>query len=647
MPLFSSNPPAYRPRAAISAQWNSFKKGLNLLLRPTELSRDEYEQGDNIMLIGSGVPTGRWGSTTFFTANATGAVRGLATYANTASLTKEILALTDQGYLCKKNDTLSTTITGISYPSGSHIRAEQLGGKTYIVNKYRPFAVYQGGTNVSVFATISAPTSAYATNVSGISGTFAYSWRITALGPVGGETTGSTAVILPNLPQSLTQTKVRVRWNAPSAATLGGYHIYRGQAGAESWLAYVGASVTSYEDVGDEVSAVRLVPTTNTTGGIISDVIAKYNDRLLMVDANDKTKLLISARFPYQGSFNWADGGGYVYIDPDSGTDITGIGVQPGTNKIVVYKDYSHYEVTLNTITVGNYLLLDPSYQPISISVGASNPDVIQVVENDIFYFGRKGLYVTGYEPNFLSIIRTNEVSARMRPYLQRLGAQDFANANSCYIDNKYLLSFPDRKEVVVYDRERGCFAGLWKMPFGITKMKVFVDSSGTERWVIGTAESNQLYTFESSLNSDNGTTINKTIRLNKEAFSSWTELKIIEYFYILFRNITGEVTVNLLLEDRNGATSTVESFSITGAAVSGRSGFGASLWGSVLWGSSKGTPVSGGEELTRWGQLFKSGRLVQIEIVCNAANSNFELLSAELTAKPQGKGSLSSSQRV
>lgn len=647
MPLFNSNPPPYKPRAGISAQWKDLRKGLNMLLRPTELGTDEYEQGDNIMLIGSGVPTGRWGTTTYFTANATGAVRGIMTFANTATLTKDILAVTDEGFISKKNGSTSTQITGISYPSGSYLRSEQLGGKTYIVNKNRPFVTYAGGTTVDVFATISAPTNALATNLSGVTGSYTQSWRITALGPNGGETTGSTAVILPNLPQDLTATKVRVSWTRPSASSLSAFQIYRGQPGAESYLAAVGASTTVYDDVGDPGSTIRLVPATNTTGGIISDIIAKFNDRLIMVDANDRTKLLISGRYPYQGRFSWADGGGYAYIDPDSGTDITGVAVQPGTNKVVVYKDYSHYEVTLGTVAIGNYLVLDPTYQPISTQVGACNPDVIEVVENDIFYFGRKGLYVTGYEPNFMNTIRTNEISARMRPYLQRLGANDYRNVNAAYIDNKYLLSFPDRKEMLVYDRERGSFVGIWKLPFGITRMEVVVDSAGTERWIIGTAESNQLYTFEASVNSDNGTTITKTLRLNKEAFSSWTELKILEYFYILFRNITGEVTVNILLEDRNGTTSVVETFTITGAAVSGHSGWGASVWGSMLWGKTKGAPVSGGDELTRWGQLYKSGRLVQIEIVCNKPNSNFELLSAEITAKPQGKGSLSSSQRV
>ena len=102
MPNFSQNPPAYKPRKPLEAQWSTLKRGLNLLLRPTELKRDEYEQGDNILLIGSGVPTGRWGSSPYFTVNATGTARGFATFNNTASLTNEIIALTDEGFLSKK-----------------------------------------------------------------------------------------------------------------------------------------------------------------------------------------------------------------------------------------------------------------------------------------------------------------------------------------------------------------------------------------------------------------------------------------------------------------------------------------------------------------------------------------------------------------
>ena len=645
MPFFNSQPPKYQPRRSLEAEWSTFRKGLNLLLRPTELKRDEYAQGDNIMLIGSGVPTGRWGSSTYFTVNATGSARGFATFNNTASLTNEIIALTDEGFLAKKNGSGSTVITGQSYPSGSVIRGEQLGGFTYFVSKDAPLTRYNGGS-LQVFATISAPPAAIATNVSGVSGTSIYSWEITALGPTGGETT-SVKVNLPNLPQDLTTTQVNVQWSAPSCATLSGYQIYRGFPGDTSFLAAVGASTTSYIDVGDQASETVFPPLSNTTGGVKSQFIAKFNDRLLMVDNSDRTKLLISGKYPKQSSFNWIDGGGYVYIDPDSGQDITGIAVQPGSDKIIVYKNFSHYSVSLNLLTVGNFSILDPSYQPISVAIGASNPDTIQVVENDIFYFGRKGLYVTGYEPNFLNIIRTNEVSARIRPYLENLGQQDYDNCVALYINNKYLLSFPDRKEIVVYDRERGCFAGIWKFPWGITRMTKYVDGSGTERWVFGVDGSNQTFTFETSVNSDDGSTITKTMRLNKEAFDSWSRLKIIKLFYILFRNITGTVTVNLFLENRSGSISTVKSFNITGSEVAGLSGWGSIGWGSHLWGNSSGGVVSGTDEFTRWSQLFKSGRLMQVEISSTVANSNFELLGIRMTASSQGDGSLSSSQRV
>ena len=540
----------------------------------------------------------------------------------------------------------SVIITGQSYPSGSEIRSEQIGNLTYIVSENTPLTRYNG-QQLQVFATLTSPTGVSATNLSGVTGPFQYSWRITALSGTGGETTGSNNITLPNLPQDLKGTRVRVTWTGPSAATLSGFQIYRGTPGNERFLTQVNPEVRQYDDFGDPASETALLPSANTTGGIKSKFIAKLDDRLIMVDTNDRSRLMVSARYPYEYSFDWSLGGGFFYIDPDSGEDITGVTVQPGSDKIVVYKNYAHYAVTLSTTQLGNYTLLDPTITPISTAIGCSNSDTIQTVENDIFYFGRKGLYVTGYEPNFLSIIRTNEVSARLRPYLDTLNDADYENACSLYVDNKYLLSFPNRKEIVVYDRERGCFAGIWKLPFGINKMFKYVDGSGTERWVVGTTDSNQLYTFEQSVNSDDGVTITKTIKTNKEQFNSWTELKIIEIFHVLLRNITGEVTVNILLEDRQGKTYNAKTFTIIGSAIAGKLGWGASIWGNYLWGHWGGEPVVGSDEFTRWGTLYKEARLIQVEVTSNQANSNFELLALDFTATSQGAGSLSSSQRV
>ena len=645
MPRFNTKPPPFKKKKEIDVEYDNWRGGYDSLLRPTELKDNELAQADNIMLKGSGVPTGRWGMSKFFEANATGSIRGFGLYATGASLS-ELLALTDQGYICKKNGASYTAIVGQSYPSGSVIRAMQLGGKTYLASEDRALTEYNG-TALSVYATLAAPTGVTATNFSGVSGTYTWSWKIVTLGNNGGQTEPSTAVELPDLPQDLTDTQVNVQWTPSSGASISGYEVYRGLPGDETYLAAVGASLTTYVDRGDPASETILAPITNTTGGVKSKFIEKVLDRLVMVDTSDPTRLMVSGRYPKQSSFNWADGGGYIYIDPDSGQSITGIKTQPGSNKIIVFKEYSSYAVTLDTVSIGNYVLLDPQYEPVSTLVGCSNPDTIQVVENDVFYFGRKGIYVVGFEPNFLNLIRTNEVSARIRPYLEGLSSSDYKNCVSMYVNNKYILSFPDRKECMVYDRERGAFLGIWKTPWGISRMQNYIDDTGTERWVIGSGNTNQTYTFEPSVNSDDGTTITKTLRTKKEYFGKWSLLKIIKLFYILFRNITGTVTVNVLLEDRNGLTTTVKTFDITGAEIAGASGWGVDMFGTAMWGTSAGDVVIEGDELTRWSQLYKSGRIVQVEVTSTAANSNFELLGLRLTASSQGEGQLSSSSRV
>lgn len=643
MPQIISLKPTFKPQKDIDAEWNTWRKGLNLLLRPTELGRDEYSKGDNIMLVGSGVPTGRWGSSLLFVANATGSIRSLGTFKDNSSGINELIALTDQGFLCKQSGASSIIIPGVSFASGSIVRSEELGGKTYFVSKDHSSISYDGSV-ISMFTTLSVPTGLSVTNFSGATGTYSYSWKVTAANTVG-ETTPSTNFVLAGLPQNLTDTEVRAFWTGVSGAS--NYQLYRGQPGDETFLSAVNASTTMYVDRGEPASETILAPLSNSTGGPKSEMIVKYKDRLLMVDATDKTKLLISGRYPNQFKFNWIDGGGYVYIDPDSGDDITGLAVQPGSDKIIIYKNYSHYAVKLTTVSIGNFLVLDPIYQPISTSVGACNQDVIATVENDTFYFGRKGIYVTGFEPNFLNLIRTNEVSARVRPYLEKLNQSDYDTAAAFYVNNKYILSFPKRKECLVYDRERGSFVGIWKTPFGISKLLKYIDGTGTEKWVIGSYNDNNVYYFDSAVNTDNGSAIQKTFIVNKETFGKWSLLKIIKLFYSLFRRIQGQVTVSIMAELADGSTSTIKSFSINGSAVTGSIGWGIDQWGTSQWGTSDGTVTIAGDEITKYTQLFKVVRLIYVQISTTATNANFEFLSMRMTASSMGEGSLSSSSRV
>lgn len=649
MPNFYNKTPKFKPRKPITREWKNFRKGLNLLLRATELGNDEYAVGDNIMLEGAGVPTGRWGTQQYFSANTTGTVRGFAFYnerQSDGSYDREILALTDEGYLAKKNGYSSDIVTGQSWPSGSIIRSAQLGGETYIVSRDMPFTKYDG-TNLSAFTTIPKPSGLIATNISGATGSNVVSYKVAAVGPIGGSTDSSDNYVLNDMPFDLTTTKIKVSWSAVSATSLAGYEIYRGTPGDEAYLASVGPSVTSYEDIGDPASTIVSAPIINTTGGVHSELIIKYKDRLVTVDKNDPTKLMISGRYPYHTSFSWLHGGGSDYIDPDGGESITGLAVQPISDNIVVYKDHSSYLASIALTPIGNFSILEISYQPISTSIGCSNHETLAPVENDIFYFGRDGIYVTGYEPNFLNIIRTNEVSAKIRPYLDTISDADYKNACAAYFNSRYILSLPGKREMIVYDRERGCFAGIWKLPYGISHMSKYYDDAGTEKWVLGSAETNDVLTFEKSVNSDSGTLIYKKFRTNKEDFGDWTLLTILRFFYILFGTITGETNVNIIIEDRSGRNRNAKTFTISGAEVAGISGYGYSTYGEYPYGETNVAYSASTNEIKRWGTMFKQASLVQVEVTSTANNSNFELISIKMSANKQAEGSLNSAQRV
>ena len=70
-------------------------------------------------------------------------------------------------------------------------------------------------------------------------------------------------------------------------------------------------------------------------------------------------------------------------------------------------------------------------------------------------------------------------------------------------------------------------------------------------------------------------------------------------------------------------------------------------MYGTAEWGDTGGTIVVSLDEIPRWTQLYKAGRLLQFEVITTSANSNFELLNIRITAGLFGEGQLSNAQRV
>src|SRR3990167_1865775 len=207
MPIQKFEPPKWTSPKELEAEYNTWRKGLNTLLRKSEVDKAELTQMDNLFLIGSGIPTKRWGSEDYFLSGVTGYGRGLIPIKNATNDNIEVLAITDWGFLTKKNNASYTMITGASWASGYNVEGTQLANNVYLVSEQREMVRYDF-TSLTGFPTLAIPTSLSASNISGATGLTTWSWRVTATSRVG-ETLGATAISLASLPQDLSKTLIR------------------------------------------------------------------------------------------------------------------------------------------------------------------------------------------------------------------------------------------------------------------------------------------------------------------------------------------------------------------------------------------------------------------------------------------------------
>lgn len=634
MPLQKLRQPQYRPQRRSEIRWDTFRRGLNTLLREVELKDDELARADNLMLVGSGVPTKRWGSTLYFLAGESGALRGLQGYYKSDG-TNELLALSDWGYLTKKSGASYTMLTGASWASGYDAQLTQLNDKMYIVNGVSALARYNGAT-ITTFTRLSVPTNLTATNISGASGTFTYSWRVSAENDVG-ETSASNAITLANLPQDLSNTSVRISWTTASpASSVKGYVIYGRSAGNETFLGRVEPSSLTFIDSSTNEPAVLAEPlTADTTGGPIAKYIRRFDNRLVLAGiSGEPSRVIFSGKASNAEKFHWSQGGGYIDIDTDSGDNITGLDTTE--DRIIVFKEKSIWQVTISSSTFGNYTIATPVAKLITRSYGAVSAKTICAAENDIMFLSRSGVYVLGYEPNILNVLRTNELSAKIRPFFKDLTTNDLSQASAEYLDKKYILSFPTTKKTVVYDRERLAWMGPWPTPNGINNWHKYYDPDGIERWIAGQKEYPKVDEFSTNYSSDSGVDFNTLLRTKKDNFKDWANMKVIEDAFTYFKNTLGNTSVRIYIEDVEGNNVAVSAYTISSLTSSSNAIWGSSQWGNNQWGDSEahGSAITS-IEITKLVYLDTVGRSVQVEVQTSTANDNYELLGIRIKAKP------------
>lgn len=635
MPLEYVDTSRYKPGRYGGGRWDNFRGGLNKLLDETEIGENDLSRATNLILTGRGIPTKRWGIGDYFLAGETGKVLDMEGYYTSSA--NDLLAITDEGYAYKKTNASYTMLTGVSWASTNYADMVQLNNNMYIVNDTAALTKYDG-TDLTRFTQLSRPTNVAATNLSGVSGVFSYSWRVSAEGLVG-ETLASERIILGNLPQDISDTTVKLTWSTASpASSVKGYVIYGRDSGDERYLSRVGSSELTYFDNGAaEPAIIAAPPTADSTGGPTAKYIERHDNRLIVAGITGQPdRVMISGKSAFAEFFHWSKGGAYIDVETDSGDDITGI--KSYQNRLIVFKERSVWQVDLSEQTFGNYTITVPTATLITSAHGCISNRTITAVENDLFFLSRDGVFILGYEPNIQNVLRTNELSAKIRPLIEEKAYADLQSASAEYMDKKYVLSFKTSKKTLAYDRERLSWVGNWTTNFGITALKKYYES-GTERWLIGT-DDNYVSRFNETLKGDRGVAFETELKTKKEDFGSWDAFKFITDMFLQFKDISGQIDINVTIESRQGESNVVSNFVV--ATSSTNSGWGSSQWGDAQYGDSEESgSASDLTDTVKRIIINKSVRSIQLQITTDGVSDNYELLGVNINAKSQGRGSM------
>jgi hypothetical protein len=651
MPQLFTRDSQYQVAKPVNVDWNNFRGGLNSLLKETEIKDNELAQANNLKLIGQGVPTKREGTDNYFltaASVATGSqrVRGLkgVLFASGVSGVNELLSISDAGLLVKKSGASYSIVSGFSYASGYNAEIVQSFNNVYIVNGFNKLTKYNG-VSIYPFIGISKPTGLTATNLSGVSGTFQRAFRISAFNGVG-ETIASDAVLISNTPQDLTDTTIRLNWTTASPASLvAGYAVYGYDQGDERLITTVDPSTLRYDYFGTPEPSNLVFPSAaDTTEGPVSKFVISHKDKIVLGNLSG-----FPSRISWSGGgvnidkFNWRYGGGYVDIDKDSGDRITGL--IEFQDSIVVFKERSIWQVTL---AVSGDLVI-PTIKMIMRGVGCVSHRTIRYVENDVFFLSRRGVFTIGNEANYVgNVLRTNELSVKIRPIFETLTDSQLASACAVYSDYKYRLAYPSsgnttNNKEVIYDRERTCWMGPNDYPATPAIYEVYYDGDNKENLIWGDTNDNYVTRFSADYPNDKGKKIETSLRTKKTSLGDDFNYKNIKEVFSNWRNISGSPFVSINLETRTGEKSSGNGFSVS-SSKSG-TGWGFDKWGTFKWGTTSGSGSGEGSgDIIKRTRVNEISRTVQAEVTTSGTNDKYELLGLRINGTRLGRGYLPTS---
>lgn len=623
-----------RKRAAkklLTAKQDKWIRALNTLVSNTQIRPDELADAQDVQIIEDGkVQCPRDGQDYF--GNSSGSrVTGIFPFYKSDG-TKQLLRI-EGTHLQKYNSSTHDwdNVSGYTYTTTLNMEGVMAYDRLYLVNGTDPITYYDG-TSITSFTAISAPGAPTVTRT-GTTGSFTFSYKITAVTAVG-ETDPSSAGTA-NLNQGTLDTSnyMSLSWSAVTSAI--GYNVYGRKDGEWYFMKYLeGNSSTAYVDKNtDTPSEAFTPPEANSTGGVKGKYIALYKDSLFILgDPDNPSRLQYSGGGDKIHDFTVNSGGGFIDVSKNDGQK--GTQVKPFKNTLVTFKERSIYQFSFTSTGL-------PQIVQITDAVGCIAPRSVVAVENDIFFASERGIFSIGNEAGFsFDVLRTNELSARVRSIYQSIDPSYIQNISAIYATknnvNYVLFSYTPsgsttNSKALVYDRER-----LGWIPWtniNANCWATYVDSTGEVHVLYGDDSSGYVKEILSG-DDDFGSAIRGSFKLKADSFQTGLdEYKKLRDVSVVLRQPTGSVNLSVIVDGSETA------FAANIATISPSINWGHYVFSRFLLGVSYGTGAATSNDdivLRTKRNLNLDGKAFQLGFTNGSSGASFVLLQTSMTAKPR-----------
>lgn len=330
-------------------------------------------------------------------------------------------------------------------------------------------------------------------------------------------------------------------------------------------------------------------------------------------------------------------GSNYVDIQPNDGDKISAIGVYQDI--VIIFKQFSIYQLTLDDTGV-------PIIKLITRAAGCIAPRTVENVENDLYFLSREGVRVLGNEANYFNSIRTSIISKNIDPDMKAILSSAYSKAHSIYYNDEYILMAPDSAGNLKYTYSYNRVFKAWNKWDAIEAgaFNTFVDSNNQIRLLFLRNAGTQVYEFTPGVYTDNGVPISTYVLSKVFDFKNTDITKYFVDLGLMFRTISGEVTIEIYTEGNllfGGATG------IAGNTVA--DGMGYSMLGYTMLGLGGGDADSlvAYADIIRRVVINTNSTSIRFKISNVRNNENFVLLGFIHAFYPYGHYLFNSDNKV